>query len=147
VPTHAQKKILHFSAEDMFDIVADVELYPDFLPWCRGARIKSRKDNVIIADLVIGFKGITERFTSKAVLDYDNSHIHVTYEDGPFKYLNNHWKIKYISDQECEVDFYVDFEFRSRILQAMIGLVFEEAVKRMVAAFESRAEKICPIVR
>eukprot|EP00752_Nemacystus_decipiens_P000746 g746.t1 len=125
----------------MFDLVADVGRYPEFLPWCRGARIRRREGDLIVADLIIGFKGITERFTSRVQLDRDNLVIDVAYEDGPFKYLKNHWK--FIEEEGgCLVDFYVEFEFRSRMLQRMIGLVFTEAVRRMVNAFESRARDL-----
>ncbi|MEQ8604111.1 MAG: type II toxin-antitoxin system RatA family toxin [Marivibrio sp.] len=141
MPKHAEKKRLPYSAEQMFDLVADVGRYPEFLPWCRGARVRRREGELIVADLVIGFKGITERFTSRVELDRDNHIIDVSYEDGPFKYLENHWK--FIPDDEgCVVDFYVDFEFRSRFLQHMIGMVFTEAVRRMVNAFETRARDL-----
>jgi len=141
VPKHAEKKHLPYSAEQMFDLVADVGRYPEFLPWCRGARVRRREGDLIVADLVIGFKGITERFTSRVELDRENYIIDVSYEDGPFKYLENHWK--FIPEEGgCLVDFYVDFEFRSRFLQHMIGMVFTEAVRRMVNAFETRARAL-----
>jgi len=128
----------------MYDLVADIGKYPEFLPWCRGARIRTKTDSLLVADLIIGFKGITEKFTSKVQLDREGLLIQTNYEDGPFKYLENHWKFIPSDDPEtgCIVDFYVDFEFRSRILQAMIGVVFTEAVRRMVGAFETRAEEL-----
>lgn len=141
MPKHAEVKHLPYGAEQMFDLVADVGRYPEFLPWCRGARIRRREGDLIVADLIIGFKGITERFTSRVQLDRDNLIIDVAYEDGPFRYLKNHWK--FIEEEGgCLVDFYVEFEFRSRMLQRMIGLVFTEAVRRMVNAFESRARDL-----
>lgn len=125
----------------MFDLVAGVERYPDFLPWCKAARIRERSDRLIVADLVIGFKGITERFTSRVALDPSVPKIDVSYEDGPFKYLENKWVFEEAPDG-CVVDFYVDFEFRSRLLQGLMGLVFTEAVRKMVHAFETRADDL-----
>ena len=127
----------------MYKLVADVGRYPEFLPWCRAARIRTKTDTLLVADLVIGFKGITERFTSRVTLDAEKQEIRTAYEDGPFKYLDNHWKFLPGENGEgCLVDFHVDFEFRSRLLQTMIGVVFTEAVRRMVAAFETRADNL-----
>jgi len=137
MPTHAEKKILRHTPEQMFDLVADVRRYPEFLPWCVGARILSRDEQVLVADLTIGFKMFRETFRSRVGLERPG-HIHVTYETGPFRYLNNHWRFSPVP-QGCEVDFFVDFEFRSRILQMAIGVVFNEAVRLMVRAFERRA--------
>ena len=137
MPTHAEKKILRYSPEQMFDLVADVRRYPEFLPWCVGARVLSRNDEELIADLTIGFKMFRETFRSRVALDRPG-HIHVAYENGPFRYLNTHWRF-HPAPQGCEVDFFVDFEFRSRILQMAIGVVFNEAVRLMVRAFERRA--------
>lgn len=123
----------------MFDLVADVASYPEFLPWCVGARVRSQTDTLLVADLIIGFKGIRESFTSRVSLDRDAMTIRVTYQDGPFKYLKNNWKFENAEVDQCALDFYVDFEFKSRILQRMIELLFGEAVRRMVRAFEQRA--------
>lgn len=141
MPTHAEKRELPYSPRQLFDLVADVEKYPEFLPWCIGARIRRRRGEVIIADLVIGFKMIRERFTSQVTLDAENMHIHVTYLDGPFKYLNNHW-VFIPHEHSCVIDFYIDFEFRTRFLQRMMEPLFNEAVKRMVRAFEHRAHDL-----
>lgn len=141
MPKHSEQKILPYRADQLFELVSDVARYPEFLPWCRAARIRKREGNVIVADLVIGFKGVTEKFTSRVTLDPDNTRVDTIYEDGPFKYLENHWKFKDV-DGGSIVDFHVDFEFRSRILQAMIGVVFTEAVRRMVHAFETRAAQL-----
>lgn len=143
MPRHAEQRQLPYRAQDMYDLVADVGRYPEFLPWCRAARIRQQTDTLLIADLVIGFKGITESFTSKVTLDRENLTILTEYQDGPFKYMENHWKFDPVeTGNGCELDFYVDFEFRSRLLQTMIGLVFGEAVKRMVSSFETRAAEI-----
>ena len=123
----------------MFDLVADVAKYPEFLPWCMGARIRSQTDTLLIADLIIGFKGIRESFTSRVSLDREAMSIQVTYQDGPFKHLNNKWKFEDANVDQCALDFYVDFEFKSRIMQRLIEVLFGEAVRRMVRAFEQRA--------
>ncbi len=141
MPTHAEKRLLRFSPQDMFDLVADVPRYPEFLPWCVGARVRRRQGDVMWADLVIGFKMFRERFTSKVTMDRDNLRIDVSYSDGPFKYLNNHWIFE-PHPAGTMIDFYVDFEFRSRLLQKTIGLVFNEATHLMVASFEKRARAL-----
>ncbi len=140
--THAEKRVLPHSPDHLFDLVADVGRYPEFLPWCIGARIRSRGENALVADLIIGFKGIREKFTSEVTMDRAGMRIDVVYRDGPFKYLNNHWIFNARPDGGCEIDFYVDFEFRSRLLQRIIGMLFNEAVRRMVSAFETRADQL-----
>lgn len=137
MPTHAEKKILPYSQDQLFDMVADVRRYPEFLPWCVGARIISRTDSELIADLTIGFKMFRETFRSQVTLERPG-HVHVRYLTGPFRYLNNHWRFNPVANG-TEVDFFVDFEFKSRLLQAVIGTVFNEAVRLMVRAFERRA--------
>lgn len=141
MPTHAERRLLPYTAEQLFDLVADVERYPEFLPWCIGARIREKQGNTITADLLIGFKMVRERFTSRVVLDHPRV-IDVSYTDGPFRYLNNHWAFIPQSPNGCIIDFYVDFEFRSRLLQKIIEVLFNEAVKRMVGAFETRARQL-----
>ncbi len=141
MPKHNESRHLPYRAEQVFDLVADVGRYPEFLPWCRAARIKHHEETLLIADLVIGFKGITEKFTSRVMLDRENGLIKVMYEDGPFKYLENKWSFK-DDPTGCIVDFHVDFEFRSRLLEHLMGVVFTEAVRRMVAAFETRAKAL-----
>jgi coenzyme Q-binding protein COQ10 len=140
MPTHAETKVLPYTPEQMFELVADVARYPEFLPWCVASRIRSRDGDVFFADLVIGFKMVRERFTSKVTLKRPDR-LDVTYTDGPFKHLNNHWVFK-PHPQGTEIDFYVDFEFRSKLLQTMIGALFNEAVKLMVSAFEKRAKQL-----
>lgn len=140
--THAEKRVLPYCPEQLFDLVAGVEKYPEFLPWCIGARIRNRNENVIVADLIIGFRGVRESFTSRVTLDRPGMRIDVTYLDGPFRYLNNHWIFNETPNGACEIDFFVDFEFRSRILQKLIGALFNEAVRRMVSAFETRAKAL-----
>lgn len=141
MPTHAEKKVLPYTPEQMYALVADVEKYPEFLPWCLAARIRRREGNVMFADLVIGFKMVRERFTSRVELNEPERRIDVQYTDGPFQYLNNHW-IFSEHEKGCCVDFFVDFEFRSKMLQKIMGLLFNEAVRRMVQAFETRADQL-----
>jgi coenzyme Q-binding protein COQ10 len=140
VPTHAEKKRLPYTPAEMFDLVADIERYPEFLPWCVGTRIRSRDGGLVVADMIIGYKMFRERFTSRVTMNHPDR-IDVEYSEGPFKYLQNHWIFEPDGRGTC-IDFFVDFEFKSRILQAMIGVVFGEAVRIMVNAFEKRAEMI-----
>jgi coenzyme Q-binding protein COQ10 len=146
MPTHAEKRKMPWSAAQMYALIADIESYREFLPWCQAARIRKRtpfaEGEVVDADLVISFKVFREKFGSRVTLRPEPLIIDVEYLDGPFRYLNNHWQ--FIPDGEggCTVDFFVDFEFRSRTLQALIGLVFNEAMQRIVSAFERRAEAL-----
>jgi len=143
---HGEKRSLPYSAEQMYGLVADVASYPDFLPWCAAARIRSRTDagetEVMEADLVISFKVFRERFGSRVILYKDGSRIDTEYLDGPFKYLKSRWLFMPRPDGGCEVDFFVDFEFRNRVLQGVIGMVFNEAMQRIVRAFEDRAAQL-----
>ena len=140
MPTHAERHFVPYRPEQLFDLVADVGKYPQFLPWCLGARVRSSTQAELVADITVGFGPFRETFTSRDALERP-SHIRVRYERGPFRYLNNHWDFL-PHEQGCEVDFYIDFEFRSRILQAAIGVVFNEAVRRMVGAFLKRARDV-----
>ena len=146
MPTHSEKKILPHSARQMFDLIADIGTYPQFLPWCVAARIRGVSDlaegsaQVIDAELVISFKLFREKFGSRVTLHPIEGKIDVEYLDGPFRYLNNHWVFRAVTPTSCEVDFFVDFEFKSAILQALIGVVFHEAMQRIVRAFEARAK-------
>jgi coenzyme Q-binding protein COQ10 len=140
MPTHAERQLVPYPPDQLFDLVADVGRYPEFLPWCVGARVRSRTATELVADLTIGFGPFRETFTSRVTLDRPHR-IKVRYENGPFRYLNNQWE--FISHPTgTEVDFFVDFEFRSRLLQAAIGMVFNEAVRRMVNAFRRRARQV-----
>ena len=145
MPTHAEQRILPYRPEQLYELVAGVDRYPEFLPWCKASRITRREGNVFFADLVIAFKVFRERFSSKVTL-HPQHKIDVEYIDGPFRYLKNHWQFE-PHPEGCLVDFYVDFEFRSKLLQNLIGLLFNEAVRRMVAAFETRARQLyTPVV-
>ncbi|WP_028464892.1 type II toxin-antitoxin system RatA family toxin [Nisaea denitrificans] len=141
MPTHAEQRVVPFTPEQLYDLIADIQRYPEFLPWCVGARIRKRDGSRIVADLVIGYKLIRERFTSTVTLSPEQNRIDVEYTDGPFKYLNNHWVFE-PHPEGCMIDFYVDFEFRSKMLQKIIEVFFNEAVRRMVGAFEARAHEL-----
>jgi coenzyme Q-binding protein COQ10 len=140
--THQEQRLLGYSPRQMYDLVADVERYPEFLPWCIGARIRERGESLLLADLIIGFKMIRERFTSRVNLDPERLIIEVAYADGPFKQMTNRWRFEPTETGGCRIDFYVAFEFRSAMLQRLIGMLFHEAVRRMVGAFEARARKL-----
>ena len=144
MPTHAEKRVLPYTPEQLFRLVADVERYPEFLPWTAAARIRSREarpdgTEVMLADLVIAFKVFRERFGSRVTLHPATHGIDTEYLDGPFRYMKSHWAIADRAEGGCEVRFFVDFEFRNAILQALIGVVFDEAMRRVVRAFEARA--------
>jgi coenzyme Q-binding protein COQ10 len=140
MPRHAEVRTVPWRDEQLFDLVADVGRYHEFLPWCVGARVRSRTESLMIADLTIGFGPFRESFTSRVTLDRPRL-ITVAYENGPFRYLTNRWGFE-PAGEGCRIDFDVDFEFRSRILQAAIGAVFHEATRRMVGAFVRRATVI-----
>ncbi len=143
--TYTERKLVPYAPAQVFALVADVAKYPQFLPWCVGARIKSHIGNEVLADLTIGFGPFRESFTSRVTLTHPDAtgacHIKTEYENGPFKYLHNRWKFT-PDAQGCVVDFYVDFEFRNFVLQKAIGTVFTEAVRVMVNAFLRRARTV-----
>ena len=145
MPTHTENRTMPYTAQQMYDLVADVGKYPQFLPWTAAARIKSTSDNgdhtVMDADLVISFKVFRERFTSRVVFWPQSQKIDTEYLDGPFKYMKSNWAFRDV-EGGCEVDFFVDFEFRNAILQKIIGVVFNEAMQRVVKAFEKRAQAL-----
>lgn len=135
-----------YSAQQMYDLVADVGSYPKFLPWCAAARIRSRKpqgaSEVMEADLVISFKVFRERFGSRVVLHPNYHKIDTEYLDGPFRYMKSNWAFADRADGGCDVSFFVDFEFKNAVLQGIIGMVFNEAMQRIVRAFERRAAEL-----
>ena len=150
MPVHAERKYMPYRPEQLYALVADIEKYPQFLPWCVGARIRERRPTEVVADLVIGFKMIREKFTSRVTLTppgADTSEggvgapprIDVAYIDGPMRHMSNTWVFNGQPDGGTLIDFHVEFEFRSKLLETLIGALFHEAVKRMVNAFEARA--------
>lgn len=142
---HQEKRLVPHRPEDLYALVADVRSYPEFLPWCLAARVREETDERMVADLIIGFRLYREKFTSYVDLYPETFEIKVEYADGPFKYLNNSWKFQPHEDG-CLIDFYVDFEFQSRLFQSVIETLFSEAVRRMVYAFEARADALYPRV-
>ena len=142
MPTHSETRHLPYTAQQMYDLVADVGQYPQFLPWCSAARVRSvvptGESEVMAADLVISFKVFRERFGSRVVLWPADKKIETEYLDGPFKYMISNWEFV-DTDSGCDVSFFVDFEFKNAVLQGIIGLVFNEAMQRIVRAFETRA--------
>ena len=140
MPTHAERRVVGYRPEQIFDLVADIGKYPEFLPWCLDARVRAQSEREVVADLTIGFGPFRESFTSRVALERPLL-IQVRYENGPFRYLNNQWRFA-PDPRGTHVDFFVDFEFRSRLLQAAIGVVFNEAVRRMVNAFLRRAGEV-----
>lgn len=142
MPTHAETKVLPYTPRQMFDLVVDVEAYPEFLPWCLDCKIFEHKGNRILADLTVGYKIFRETFTSEVLIDEKKRVIDVRYIRGPFRYLDNHWAFKPVGRDKCEISFNIDFEFRTPFLQKVMGLFFNEAVRRMISAFESRANQL-----
>jgi coenzyme Q-binding protein COQ10 len=146
MPTHHETRFLPYSAPEMYDLVADVGTYPKFLPWNSAARIRSRVQRpdgseVMEADLVISFKVFRERFGSRVVLWPDQHRIETEYLDGPFRHMKSTWTF-HPAQGGCNVEFFVDFEFRNAILQGIIGVVFNDAMQRVVRAFERRAVEL-----
>lgn len=143
MPTHSETRQMPYTADQMYGLVAGVADYPKFLPWCAGARIRSRKPlgvaEIMEADLVISFKVFRERFGSRVTLFSDEKKIDTEYLDGPFRYMKSNWSFADRPDGGCDVSFFVDFEFKNAVLQGIIGVVFNEAMQRIVKAFEQRA--------
>lgn len=137
MPRHNETRRLPYTPEQMFDLVADVARYPEFLPWVSAIRVRSNTDTQVVADMIVGFKGLRETFTSKVDKDRPNR-IHVEYLDGPLKYLRNDWIFRPDANG-CAVDFTVDFAFKNRVFEMLAGQVFGSALRKMIGAFEDRA--------
>ncbi len=134
------------SPDQMFDLVADVERYPEFLPLCEALTVRSRKERdgktLLIADMTVGYKAIRETFTTQVLLNKAERAIDVKYIDGPFKYLDNRWRFQPSENGGSVIDFFIDYEFKSRILGALMGSMFDRAFRMFTDAFETRANKI-----
>ncbi len=146
MPTHGEERHMPYTARQMYDLVADVARYPEFLPWNSAARIRStvpQPDGTVVmeADLIISFKVFREKFGSRVRLDEAGLRIDTEYLDGPFRYLRSYWQFREAGNG-CDVEFFVDFEFRNAVLQKIIGVVFNEAMHRIVRAFEDRAKAL-----
>ena len=143
---NTQRKVQHTDLE-MFNLVSDVERYPEFLPMCESLNVRSSEERenktLLTADMTVGYKMIRETFTTQVLLDKEERRIDVRYIDGPFRYLENRWIFKPLEDgKSCEVEFYIDYEFKSRMLGMLMGAMFDIAFKRFTEAFEMRADKI-----
>lgn len=147
MPQFSTKRRVRHSAADMFDLVADVERYPQFVPLCQSLRVRRRTQQddgkeVIVADMTIAYKFIRETFTSRVTLERDKLEILVEYLEGPFQKMNNRWTFRPVDERTCEVEFFIAYEFRSRTLGALMGAMFETAFRRFSAAFERRADEV-----
>jgi coenzyme Q-binding protein COQ10 len=146
MPQFSTKRRVRHSAADMFDLVADVEKYPQFVPLCTGLRVRSRTPkgdtNVIVAVMTVAYKVISQTFTSRVTLDKPNLVILVEYLDGPFSRLQNRWTFRPTGDNACEVEFFIDYEFKSRTLAMLMGAMFDTAFRKFAVAFEQRADAV-----
>lgn len=139
MPKHSERRFLPYAPDRLYELVAEVEDYPAFLPWCVALRVAERSDSVLRAEMIVGFGMLRESFTSEVSLT-PKSRIDVRYLDGPFRRLENRW-LFLPADGGCDIDFFIDFEFRSRLLRKLMQPLFHEAVRRMVRAFEARARE------
>jgi coenzyme Q-binding protein COQ10 len=147
MPQFSTTRQVRHAAADMFDLVADVERYPEFVPLCRSLRIRERIPEpegmeIVIADMTVAYKLLRESFTSRITLDRANLQILVEYLHGPFSRMENRWEFHPRGEQECEVEFFISYEFKSRTLGVLMGAMFDLAFRRFSAAFEARADKI-----
>jgi coenzyme Q-binding protein COQ10 len=146
MPQYSTKRRVRHAAADMFDLVADVEKYPEFVPLCSGLTIKSRTEKdgntVLVADMKVAYKFISETFTSRVTLDRTNLKVLVEYLNGPFRRMQNRWTFSPVGERLCDVEFFIDYEFRSRTLAALMGAMFDAAFRRFAGAFEQRADQI-----
>lgn len=140
------KRRVQHSASQMFTLVADVERYPEFVPLCEGLRVINRRlegeAEIIVASMTVAYKLIRETFTSEVRLDLAAGEIRVAYKDGPFKSLDNHWTFRPLGADVCEVGFAIRYEFRSRMLQMLMGAMFDRAFRKFADAFETRADAV-----
>ena len=145
MPSFSSKRRVRHTAPQMFDLVADVERYPEFVPLCQSLKIRQRTPQaegteIVIADMTVSFKLVREAFTSRVTLDRPNLKIMVEYLKGPFSNLENRWTFEPKSETECEVGFYLAYEFKSRMLAMLMGAMFDTAFQRFASAFEKRAD-------
>jgi coenzyme Q-binding protein COQ10 len=147
MPQFADKRRVRHTAADMFDLVADVERYPEFVPLCRELKVRQRTKRedgveVIVADMTVAYKLIHETFSSRVTLDRPNLQILVEYLKGPFSHMDNRWTFRPTGERTCEVEFFISYEFRSALLGMLMGAMFDVAFRRFTAAFEQRADRI-----
>jgi coenzyme Q-binding protein COQ10 len=147
MPQYSTKRRVRHAATEMFDLVADVERYPEFVPLCRALKVRRRQTlpdgrEVLVAQMTVAYKFISETFTSRVTLDRANLQILVEYLDGPFSQLENRWSFHPAGEASCEVEFFISYEFKSRTLAALMGSMFDLAFRRFAAAFEKRADLV-----
>ena len=147
MPRFSSKRRVHHTAEQMFDLVADVERYPEFVPLCSALKVRQRMakpdgTEVLVADMTVSFKLVKESFTSRVTLDRANLKILVEYLQGPFRNLENRWTFEAKSETDCDVGFFLSYEFKSRMLAMLMGTMFDTAFQRFAAAFEKRADVV-----
>ena len=147
MPRFSSKRRVHHTASQMFDLVADVERYPEFVPLCQSLKIRQRTPKpdgteLVVADMTVSFKLMRETFTSRITLDRPNLQILVEYLEGPFSHLENRWTFRPTGERTCEVRFFISYEFRSRMLGLLLGSMFDLAFRRFATAFEQRADKV-----
>jgi len=147
MPQFSSKRRVSHNAGDMFDLVADVEKYPQFVPLCRSLRVRSRTPKgqvpeILVADMTVAYRLISETFTSRVTLDRPRLTILVEYLDGPFSRMENRWTFRALNERSCEVEFFIEYEFRSRVLAMLMGAMFDAAFRRFAAAFEKRADEV-----
>jgi len=147
MPQFSTRRRVRHAAADMFDLVSDVEKYPEFVPLCAGMKVKSRTDkgndvSVIIAEMTVAYKMIRQSYTSRATLDRQNFKILVEYLTGPFSRMQNRWAFQLVDEKTCDVEFFIDYEFKSRTLAMLMGAMFDSAFRRFATAFENRADKV-----
>ncbi|MDQ0251027.1 type II toxin-antitoxin system RatA family toxin [Sphingomonas sp. Sphisp140] len=141
MPKHSETRPLPYTPEQMFDLVADVARYPEFLPWVSAIRVRSNSDTQMVADMIVGFKGLRETFTSRVEKARPGS-LHIEYVEGPLKHLSNDWKFRPDGQGGCLVDFSVDFAFKNRVFEMLAGQMFDRALRKMINAFEERAARL-----
>lgn len=141
MPSHRETRVLPYTSEQLFDLVMDIERYPEFLPWCMGARINEKKKNNLSADVIVGYKMFRERFASRVHFIRPNA-IEVEYLKGPMRHLHNKWVFRDKKRGGCEVDFYVDFSLSSKLFESLVDQFFQRALVKMITAFEKRAEEM-----
>ena len=147
MPHFSTKRRVRHAATEMFDLVADVDKYPQFVPLCSALAVKNRVEKgdgvtVLVADMTVAYKIIRETFTSRVTLDRPNLKIIVEYLNGPFKRMQNRWTFHLIGDHVCDVEFFIDYEFKSRALAMLMGAMFDTAFRRFAVAFEQRADEV-----
>lgn len=146
MPSFATKRRVPYSPRQMFDLVADVERYPEFLPLCEGLTLRSREEKVdrtiLVATMIAGYKAIRENFTTRVTLLPEHNRVLVEYLDGPFRRLENRWVFKQLPGGGCEVDFYIEYELKSLMLGMLVGAMFDKAFRKFAEAFEERARQV-----